>query len=116
MSKIVTYTDPQGRMWAKTLPDNVPDSDAAMGFELGPPSLAALGLPLEVEVRLHNELFARRLWTFDDVRRRRLDIQGAIQSAFKVDLGRIYDLYQRNTIEMPPRAKRPDPKKAKGRK
>lgn len=114
MSRIVTYTDAKGRMWAKNLPDSVPDSDAAMGFELGPPSLEPLGLPLDMEVRLHNELFARRLWTFADLKRRPVDVQGAIQSAFKVDAGRIFELYQRITPE--PRPKRPEPKKAKGRK
>lgn len=93
MSRVTSFTDVDGRKWAVTLPDDAPDSDAPLGLLLGPPSLETLGLPLEAEVRLHNELFARRLWTLADVTRRRMDILGALQSAFKVDIGKIVELY-----------------------
>ena len=92
-----SYTDDEGRQWAVQLPDGVPESDAEMGIPLGPPSLAPLGLPLEFEVKLHNQLFGRRLFTHRDVKARRMDILGALQAALKVDIVAIAHLYA-NTV------------------
>ncbi len=88
-----SYTDEEGRQWAVTLPDDAPESDAALGFPLGPPSLEPLGLPLDVEVRMHNQLFGRRLFTRRDVKGRRMEILGAVQAALKVDVVAIANLY-----------------------
>jgi hypothetical protein len=88
----VTYIDPDGRMWAHLLPDDLPDSDAEVGLPLGPPPLAALGLAIDVEVRLHNQLFHRRIFTEADARRRSGDVLLAITAAFKVDVKRVIDL------------------------
>jgi hypothetical protein len=77
-----------------SLPDGVPESDAALGIPLGPPSLAPLGLPLDVEVRIHNQLFARRLFTPRDVKTRRMEILGALQAALRVDIVAIAALYR----------------------
>jgi hypothetical protein len=88
-----SYTDEEGRHWSVSLPDGVPETDAALGIPLGPISLEPLGLPLEVEVRLHNQLFARRIFTVSDVKARRVDIFGALQAAFRVDTERIAQLY-----------------------
>jgi hypothetical protein len=90
----MSYTDDEGRQWAVSLPDGVPESDAALGIPLGPPSLAPLGLPLDVEVRIHNQLFARRLFTPRDVKTRRMEIVGALQAALRVDIVAIAALYQ----------------------
>ncbi len=87
------YSDEKGRNWATLLPDGVPDSEAAMGLLLGPPSMEPLGLPEEIEIRLHNQLFYRRLFTFEDVRRRRADVASALQSTLKVDAQAIVDIY-----------------------
>lgn len=111
MSRITSYMDAQGRRWAVSLPDNAPESDASRGFLIGPPSLEALGLPVEVEVRLHNELFDRQLLTASDAKARRLDIFGALQTTFKVDTQRIVDLYS----EGGQNAKREVKETAKGR-
>ena len=90
----MSYTDDEGRQWAVSLPDGVPESDAPLGIPLGPPSLAPLGLPLDVEVRIHNQLFARRLFTPRDVKTRRMEILGALQAALRVDIVAIAALYR----------------------
>lgn len=91
--KQTSYQDEQGRWWAVQLPDDVPDSDASMGLRLGPPSLAPLELPLETEVRLHNQLFARRIFTVTEANANRLDIFAALQAAFRVDTDSVVQLY-----------------------
>ena len=91
--RFASYTDEDGRNWAVELPDDAPDSDAPKGLPLGPPSLESLGLPLEQEVRLHNALFARQLFTAKDVLNKRQNVFGAVQAAFKVDTEKVYQLY-----------------------
>ena len=113
-----SYTDDEGRRWVVRLPDGAPDSDAPLGIPLGPPSLESLGLPLEFEVRLHNQLCARRLFTFRDMKTRRTEILGALQAAFKVDIVAIAALYR---VEEPPAVlakptRTPAPKRGQRRK
>lgn len=95
--RAVEWRDEDGRRWARGLPPQAPDSDARWGIPLGPPSLKALGLPAEVEIRLHNELYVRGLLTERDVRRRTHDIQAALMAALGVDTGRILTAFQRGT-------------------
>ncbi len=94
--KIVSYEDEAGRKWATSLPDDALDLDAALGIPLGPPSLEELKLPLEIEVSLHNQLFARQIWTFRIAAKNKLNLQGALQAALKLDILKIIDVY-RNT-------------------
>jgi hypothetical protein len=94
MSKRGSYTDSEGRKWAVMLPDEAIAGSESMGLPIGPPSLEPLGLPLEVEVRLHNQLYERELFTERDVKARRLHVQGAIQAALKVDVEKIVQLYR----------------------
>jgi len=89
----VSYEDIKGRLWMVSLPDGMPDNDASMGIPIGPPSLEPLGLPEEVEVRIHNQLFHRRLFTLRDIKMRRRDVFGALQAALKVDTQSIVNLY-----------------------
>ncbi len=88
-----SYVDEQGRYHAVLLPNGTNEQDASKGLPLGPPSLEPLGLPEEVEIRLHNELFARKLFTGKDVRKRRIDVFGALQAALKVDIERVVQIY-----------------------
>lgn len=88
-----SYTDSAGRLWMVLLPDGAPDADAPLGLPLGPPSLAALGLPEELEVRLHNALAARRLFTAQDARRRQNELVGAWQAALRVDARKLLDCF-----------------------
>ena len=83
------------------MPDGAPESDAPKGLIVGPPSLEPLGLPLEIEVRIHNELFYRQLLTAADVRKRRMDVIGALMSALKVDGETIVQLYQKEVKDVP---------------
>ncbi len=88
-----SYQDDEGRWWAVLVPQGQED-EAHMGIPLGPPDLSSLGLPLEVEVRLHNQLFNRGLFTLRDVRRGPRDIFAAIQAAYRADVAAVTGLYQ----------------------
>lgn len=88
-----TWTDADGRRWRVYLPDGVPEADAVKGIPIGPPPLESLGLPRAQEVRLHNQLYDRQLFTAQDVKRRRQEVMGAILATFKVDAGRVISLY-----------------------
>lgn len=90
----VSYEDGEGRKWATMLPDEAPDSDAELGLPLGPPSLEELGLPLELEVRLHNQLFARRIFTAKEAANGRQQVQGALQAVLKLDILKIIEVYR----------------------
>lgn len=88
------YTDALGRVHATLLPDDAPDSEASMGLLLGPPTLTSLNLPIDIEVRLHNELAARELYSIGDVRKRRQDVLSALLATLKLDVQSIIDVYQ----------------------
>lgn len=90
----VVYKDREGRKWKRGIPFNAPDTDAEFGVPLGPPSLADLGLPLEVEVRLHNQLFDRGILTEREARKRIGDVVSSLQAALRVDALRILTIYQ----------------------
>lgn len=91
--KKVRYTDKDGRHTLVWLPDTAPDADARMGVPIGPPPLGALKLPKAIDVRLHNELFARGLFTREDVTRNRRDVISALMAALKVDAEAIIGCY-----------------------
>lgn len=89
----VDYQDHEGRWFAVMLPDSAPDTHAPRGVPLGPPRLDALELPLDIEVRVHNQLFHRSLLTAEDLRRRPNEVTAALMTALKVDAARIVGLY-----------------------
>lgn len=93
MLRELDHVDTEGRRFRVMLPEGVPDTEAGIGINLGPPDLTPLNLPLSVEVRLNNELHARRLFRAPDVARRRQDVVGALMAALSLDAGRIVDLY-----------------------
>lgn len=90
----VTYIDPEGRKFLVQLPDDAPDSHAPMGVPIGPPDLSDLNLPLAMEVRLNNALFARQLLTRNDVRRRRQELTAVWQSVLSVDSTVLHNLFE----------------------
>ena len=114
--KTLPFTDEDGRMWLVGLPDDAPDSDAHKGIRIAPPSLTSLDLPQEVEIRLHNQLFARRLFTRKDVRARLSHVFGALQAAYKVDTGRIVQLYSQEGVKDGRRSVKLTPKKQVARR
>ena len=97
--KRASYEDAKGRRWATLLPDDMPDEDASLGIPLGPPPLEALGLPEDIEVRLHNELFSRGLFTPADVKRRINDVVASLQAALRIDAGLIIGFYVNGSKE-----------------
>lgn len=91
--KLVKYTDAAGRQWKTLLPDSAPESEAPRGVPYGPPSLARLGLPLTMEVRLHNGLFERGIFTAADLRGREDEVARACLAAVKLDAIAVMGLY-----------------------
>ena len=89
-----TFTDNMGRKWLVTLPDDAPDVAASMGPRIGPPPLDELGLPTDIEVRLHNQLHDRGLFTLRDALKRRIEVFAALQAAFRVETEAIISLYR----------------------
>lgn len=83
----------------RKIPEGVPDSQASVGIPVGPPPLDGLGLPLEIEVRLHNQLFARGIFTERDARKRLDEIRSSLISALQSDVNRILAIYQGNDAE-----------------
>lgn len=91
--KRADYQDADGRWKAVYLPEEEPKENAEAGIPIGPPSLADLQLPPEVEVRLNNELFYRGILTPIDAIKRRQEISSAIMAALRVDTDRVHTLY-----------------------
>lgn len=91
--KRVDYTDQDGRKKAVYLPEDALEEDPASGIPIGPPPLAALELPLEIEVRLNNELYHRNILTGLDALKHRDEIGRALQAALRADLDRVLTMY-----------------------
>lgn len=89
----VTYTDREGRRWKRLLPDDEPDERARLGIPVGPPPLDRLNLPLDIEIRLHNELHDRGLFTDRDLRGRIDQLRDAVQAAIRIDAQRLHSCY-----------------------
>lgn len=95
----VEYKDEEGRLSLRLVPADSPDSEAAAGVLIGPPPLTALNLPLEIEVRLQNELYHRGLLTERDLRRRRNDAAAAVMAACRLDVDSILAVWLRTGEE-----------------
>lgn len=113
---VTSYVDEDGRHHAVMLPEGVPEENASKGLPLGPPILSSLGLQLDQEVRLHNQLFSRRLFTAKDVRARKVDVVAALMSTFKVDAERIVQLYLAQEVKRNGRRPGPKPRKVTARR
>ncbi len=92
--KEVDYTDDYGRRWRVRVPDDCPADRYHEGIPVGPPALDSLGLPVDVEIRLHNELHGRKLFILRDVQRNPQLVTGALQAAYRLDLQRLQVLYK----------------------
>lgn len=94
-NRVVVWVDDMGRKYNSIIPAGATDGEAVRGVKYGPPPLDVLGLPTDVSVRLHNELFARGLFTYEQVRHSLNEVLGAIQQAFRVDAQIVSALYYR---------------------
>lgn len=90
----VCFEDELGRKFARLIPDDAPDTHALFGITVGPPDLSGLNLPTPLEVRLNNILYARRLLTRSDVRRRKQELFACWQAALQVDVTTLNNLYE----------------------
>jgi hypothetical protein len=81
--KTIDYKDESGQWFVVLIPDDAPNSNAKYGIVLGPP----------IRIRLHNELFARRIITIADAKRNRVAVQSALLSVFALDSNRIVQEY-----------------------
>lgn len=91
--KRTSWIDPEGRKKFVLIPEESGEEQAEMGIPVGPPSFAELELPTEIEVRLNNELANRGILTPVDALRNRAEISLAIQSALKIDVDRVVQMY-----------------------
>lgn len=92
MGKRVEYLDSEtGRLYLMEIPEDQSDEMARFGIVLGPPDLNIdLGGFL---TRVHNELYYRKIFTFEDCRRRPMDVASAVQHAAKLDAQVITEAY-----------------------
>lgn len=91
------WTDRDGRHFVVMVPEDAPPEHARMGIPVGPPSLSALGWPIDVEVALHNQLHARGILTRTDAMARPQEVQAAIQRALRLDVQRVQELFAGQT-------------------
>lgn len=89
--KRASWIDTEGRKKVVLIPEE--SDQPEMGIPVGPPPLTDLGLPLELEVRLNNELVNRGILTPVEALKNRAEISLAIQSALKLDVDRIIQMY-----------------------
>lgn len=92
--KQVDYKDERGRWYRVQLPDDAPVDQAALGVPVGPPNIVdLLGFPEPFATNFHNQLFMRKLFCADDIRKNAQGLQGAILSALAVDVSSVYEAY-----------------------
>lgn len=89
----VDWSDDDGRRHRVQVPEGCPEDMYPEGIPVGPPSLASLALPLQIEVRLHNQLHSRGLFSARDALRRPGELQAALQAALKLDVQTLQTLF-----------------------
>ena len=93
--RVVEY-EKNGRRYLVQLPNEAPDSDAEKGIPVGPPNIDDLiSLPEPFSTRLHNELFARRIFTLNDTMKNQNEVRAALHAAFRIDVQVIQEAYQK---------------------
>lgn len=93
--KQTTYVDHIGRRFLTLIPDNAPDEHAQYGVLVGPPELDDIELPESLLVRLHNELYSRKIFTLSDVKKRRNEVMDAVRAVLRLDCEVIANSYYR---------------------
>lgn len=90
----VEHVDDEGFKWRVKIP-GFDMAHPERGIVIGPPDFSFLDLPSETHKRLHNAMYDRKLFTLHDLRGRGQDIFAALQSAYRVDVARITEAYDR---------------------
>ncbi len=88
---IQEHVDGWGRKFKVLLPEGVTNGE--LGMIIGPPLLDELGLPRKTMVALHNELYRRKIFTFEDAKARRAEIGAALVTVFKASAENIIGVY-----------------------
>lgn len=88
---LAEHTDSIGRKFKVMLPEG--ETLTERGMIIGPPLLDELGLPRKTMVALHNELYRRKIFTFEDAKRRRDEIGAALVVVFKASAENIIGVY-----------------------
>ena len=86
------YQDDTGRDWTVMVPEN--ETNLSLGIPVGPPDTSALDLPEDVAVALHNQLNARRLFTYANGKHRINEIEAALKAALRVDVIKVLNALQ----------------------
>lgn len=89
----VKYVDSLGRRFKVSLPDDLSDDDAKHGIIIGPPILDGLGLPVQLEVELHNQLYERGIFTLREAKARRSELVSALQRVLAIDADKILEAF-----------------------
>ena len=90
----VDYIDTDGRHFKVIVTDSCLPELYSAGIPIGPPPLEARGLPLDLEVRLNNQLYNRGIFTQRDAAKRPRDLMAALQGALRLDIQRILEVYR----------------------
>jgi len=92
--KTVEYMDPKGRKFARLVDNDEAEEMAQYGIPIGPPDIAdKLGLPENLATELHNQLYARKLFTLKDVQKRPREVFAALQATFNINQQKIMNAY-----------------------
>lgn len=91
----VEYRDDSGRLFRVIVPDDAPRENYKYGMIVGPPMdlVDSLDIPEPIATRFHNALYARGMFTYLDVVKRKQDLFGAWQSTLMVDTEKILEAY-----------------------
>lgn len=87
-----------GKEYVVLVPQDATEAQYERGLIVGPPDLSSLGLPSELELRLHNELLNRGLITAKDARRHSDAVMGAWQAALKVSVTDLLNLFSKEQL------------------
>jgi len=82
--ELVEHTDERGRLYKAY-------QDGEQLLIIGPPEdlMEELGLPEEFGTRLHNILYRRGIFTYQDAARHMQDLYGALQEAYQLDVQKL---------------------------
>lgn len=91
--KDVLFTDHLGRKFKVQAPDDLEEKDYKYGVFIGPPLLCNLGLPVQIEIELHNQLYNRGIFTLRDAKKRRHEVIAALATVLAIQADRILEAY-----------------------
>lgn len=96
----VEYVDGRGRKFMVKLAHDDPGNNPELGIPVGPPDIVdTFDLSEEAKVALHNQLFARKLWNYDEIRKRPKELFAALQAALSISVQKLQTAYTEHERE-----------------